>query len=108
MKVKGMDAVLSKSNRRKLGLKRRPEPGGIAILVGGAPPKSDEGEPTALKEESASAGTLTCPRCQAELADTEENRAYLDAQRIEDEGEAEAMAVEDDAALDEADDEEDY
>lgn len=82
MKARGMDAVVSKTERRKMALKRKGAAPGIAIVVGTAPPKPEmEGE----DEREA----LVCPKCGAELANTPENKKYAADREMEMEDESE-------------------
>lgn len=69
MKRRGMDAVASKSARRAPVFLRKKAAKSEEM---DAPPppmpeKDDEDEPS----------EMTCPKCGMELADTEENRAYI-------------------------------
>jgi hypothetical protein len=95
MKARGMEAVVSKTGRRKLGFKRKEAPG-IAIVVGSAPPKPE------VEDEAEEGMELECPKCGAMLADTPENRAYLDSKKMTDADEEMDEAEDMDA------DEEDY
>ena len=60
--------------KRKPVMKRKPS---VVIAIG--MPKPDLKDQVAKKmdeEPEEAEGGLTCPKCGAELADTEENRAY--------------------------------
>lgn len=71
MESRGMEAVASKSGRRKMGFKRKGGAPSIAIVVGAAPPKPAMEEDKGEEQEE-----LVCPKCGATLADTPENREY--------------------------------
>lgn len=63
--------------KRKPLMKRKP---GLVIAIG-MPAKGPKGPPPEMSEkedmeDEESPEGLTCPKCGAELADTEENRAY--------------------------------
>ena len=76
MKRRGMEAVASKSMRRAPVFLRKKA--AAAETEAASPPMQEEED----EEEDA---PLTCPKCGAELADTEENRAYVKAREDEDE-----------------------
>lgn len=86
-KARGMEAVVSKLQRRRMGLKRKGAAPGIAIVVGSAPPE----KPEADEPE----GELECPKCGAILKDTPENREYVASKDMDDESD-EVMESEDD------------
>lgn len=94
MKARGMDAVVSKTGRRKMALKRKGAMPGIAIVVGSAPPKPE-------MEEEDERETLVCPKCGAQLADTPKNKQYAADRERE-------MADESEDEMDEESDEEAY
>jgi len=72
--------------KRKPMLRRKGAPS-IIIALGG-PPKGMEADEPEDEEMSDNEDTLTCPKCGAELADTDENREYV-AKREADEDEDE-------------------
>lgn len=80
--------------KRKPVMKRKPS----LVIAIGMPAKGPKGPPMEPSEkedtdEEKPEGELTCPKCGAELADTEENRAYAkmraDEMESEDEDEDE-------------------
>ena len=63
--------------KRKPLMKRKPS----LVIAIGMPAKGPKGPPPEMSEkedmeDEESPEGLTCPKCGAELADTEENRAY--------------------------------
>lgn len=82
MKRRGMEAVASKSTRRApVFLRKKAAP---SETEAASPPMMEEEDEDENESEDA---PLTCPKCGAELADTEENRAYVKAREDEDEDE---------------------
>ena len=60
--------------KRKPVMKRKPS---VVIAIGMPKPKAANDEaPMEESEDASEEKGLTCPKCGAELADTEENRAY--------------------------------
>lgn len=93
MEARGMEAVASKSSRRKMGFKRKGGMPSLAIVVGGAPPK-----PEMESEEGEETKELVCPKCGATLADTPENREYASKRESE---KSDEMAEDNDESDDE-------
>ena len=78
--------------KRKPVMKRKPS---VVIAIGMPKPDLKEQVAKKMNEEPEEAdGELTCPKCGAELADTEENRAYAKMR-------ADEMASEDEESEDE-------
>lgn len=75
-KRRGMEAVASKAARKKAVFSRRKPDAPAEDAVPPMPPEGLSPPPM-----------LTCPKCGLELADTDENRAYVDAQGVMDEAE---------------------
>ena len=78
---RGMDAVIAKSGRRKPLMRRKGAEPSIVIALGGPPPKTAVED---APEPDAESDALTCPKCGAQLANTDENRGYVAAREMED------------------------
>lgn len=72
MKRRGMEAVASKSSRRMPVFLRKKKAEDTKEMP--APPMPDDEDEQESDDEK---DMLTCPKCGMELADSEENRAYV-------------------------------
>ena len=72
MKRRGMEAVASKSARRMPVFLRKKKAEDTKEMP--APPMPDDEDEQESDDEK---DMLTCPKCGMELADSEENRAYV-------------------------------